>query len=359
MELSLKGFKDLLPAEMIARDKIVAIIKSVFESYGFVPIATPALEFKRVLLAYSDLTAEFTKDEFDSFLAEYPQTRKTLQPFVRENRSIVSVRISDLSIKTQNELGEEAYERIIDQTVPDKQIYTFREPEGKAVGLKFDLTVPMSRFVAEHKELPRPFKRYQFQPVWRFDKPDPGRFREFAQFDIDTVGTKDMAADAEIIAAMNDSLAKLGVNYRIRFSTRKALNSLLKYAGINEAASHAVFKIIDKLKKQGIESVEQELGHGRSDASGDEIKGLGLEADQIRRIRGFLEISQPTRSETIVTLEKFFANVAGAGEEHHRANRDPQAARGTGHFRRPNGRRSKHRRGLDYYTGPVFEAVAY
>ena len=152
---TLKGFRDILPEELNAREKIIGIIREVFENYGFSPLASPALEYKDVLCGY----------------------------------------------------GEEA----------SKQIYTFTDPDDKKVGLRFDLTVPLSRIVSQYRDLPRPFKRYQIQPVWRYDKPDPGRFREFLQFDIDTVGTKSLVADSEILAAMNDSLTKLGVRFKIRY----------------------------------------------------------------------------------------------------------------------------------------------
>ncbi len=162
----LRGFRDYMPEEMLAREKIISAIKRVYESYGFVPLATPAIEHKETLLSSG---------------------------------------------------GEE--EDI------NKQIYFFIDKEGNEVGLKFDLPVPLSRVVAQYIDLPMPFKRYQIQPVWRFDKPDPGRFREFFQFDIDTVGTDEMIADVEIILAMYDSLSALGLtNFRIRFSNRKILN---------------------------------------------------------------------------------------------------------------------------------------
>jgi len=185
----LKGFRDLLPGEMLLRERMIARIKEVFESYGFAPLATPALEYKDILLGY----------------------------------------------------GEEA----------SKQIYLFRDPDGNDVGLRFDLTVPLSRLTAQYPDLPLPLKRYQIQPVWRYDKPDPGRFREFIQFDIDTVGTDSMVADAEIIAAMHESFVRLGVESRVRFSDRKVLNSLLAYAGIPENMAHRVFRVLDKLENQG------------------------------------------------------------------------------------------------------------
>ncbi|HNW58543.1 MAG TPA: histidine--tRNA ligase [bacterium] len=357
MELSLKGFRDLLPADMIARDRMVALIKEVYESYGFVPIATPALEYKRVLLAYSDATAELTRDEFDRLLLEFPQARAVLLPLLREENGIIRIRVSDLSVQQQTALGSACLERIVSRVMADKQVYLFQEPEGHTVGLRFDLTVPLSRFVADHPELPRPFKRYQFQPVWRYDKPDPGRFREFSQFDIDTVGSDSLLADTEIIAAMHECLTRLGLNYRIRYSSRKLLNGLLAYAGIAAERAHALFRVIDKLEKQGLDNVKKELGPGRIDASGDPIPGLHLHEEQIARIIRFLSISESTRVATLATLNTLFQGVDAASEGlreleeiHHYLEAmgipdsqvviDPTIARG-----------------LDYYTGPIFEAI--
>ncbi len=292
----LKGFRDILPAEMIARERMISAIKAVFECYGFVPVATPALEYKDTLLGY----------------------------------------------------GEEA----------SKQIYLFEELEGNEVGLRFDLTVPLARIVAQYRELPRPLKRYQIQPVWRYDKPGPGRFREFIQFDIDIVGTSSMIADAEIISAMYDSLLALGLSeFRIRFSNRKVLNSLIAFAGIDSNLAHPVFRVLDKLEKQGLEAVKQELGPGRTDASGAEIRGLGLGQPEIHRIEEFLKLPQSTRSEAIDSLETLFRDLPGAedgiGElkeiHDYLTSSDIPAQRVTIDL--------SIARGLDYYTGPVYEAT--
>jgi histidyl-tRNA synthetase len=291
----LKGFRDLLPGEMLLRERMISQIKSVYESYGFSPLSTPSLEYKDILLAY----------------------------------------------------GDEA----------SKQIYLFRDPDGYDVGLRFDLTVPLSRVTAQYLELPRPFKRYQIQPVWRYDKPDPGRFREFIQFDIDTVGTDSMIADAEIIAAIYESLNRLGLKAKVRFSSRKILNALMAFAEIPPDMAHAVFRVLDKLEKQGPESVRLELGAGRVDESGAKIAGLGLNPSQIARIEQFLALGQSTREEALNSVRDLFNGIASAdiaiaelqqiheflgalGIDSNQAPIDLSIARG-----------------LDYYTGPVFEAI--
>ena len=292
---TLKGFRDIPPGEVLAREKIINTIKEVYESYGFSPLATPALEYKETLLGY----------------------------------------------------GEEA----------SKQIYLFRDQDGNDVGLRFDLTVPLCRYVSAHKELPRPFKRYQIQPVWRYDKPDPGRFREFLQFDIDTVGSASMAADAEIISAMHDSLEKLGLKFKIRFSNRKVLNSLLKYAGIAEKMAHSVFRVMDKLEKQALEAVKLELGPGRIDSSGDKIKGLGFKSEQIQRIEEFLSLSQNTRKEALGSVKSLFKNLSGAEEGIRELEEIDDCLTALRISDEKASIDLSIARGLDYYTGPVFEAI--
>ncbi|MBN1885852.1 MAG: histidine--tRNA ligase [Candidatus Krumholzibacteriota bacterium] len=292
---ALKGFRDLLPGEMLARERIISTIRRIYERYGFVPLSTPALEHRDVLLGY----------------------------------------------------GEEA----------SKQIYLFTDPDGADVGLRFDLTAPLSRVVAEHRDLPRPFKRYQVQPVWRYDKPDPGRFREFLQFDIDTVGATSRAADAEIVAAMHDCLEALGLAFRIRYSSRNVMNALVALLGLDAGMVKPVLRIIDKLDKQGIENVKLELGPGRTDESGAVIEGLGLGDERIATIERFLAIRGETRAATIDEVRAMLGDAEGAdtgvadladidrfltamGIADERVVVDPSIARG-----------------LDYYTGPVFEAV--
>jgi len=291
----LKGFRDLLPDEMLAREKIINVIKEVYESYGFVPLSTPALEYKDTLLGY----------------------------------------------------GDEA----------NKQVYLFKDPDSYDVGLRYDLTVPLSRVIAQYRELPRPFKRYQIQPVWRYDKPDPGRFREFVQFDIDIVGTESMVADAEIISAMAECLTNLKVNFRIRFSHRKVLNSLIAYAGIKPSRSHTVFRVIDKLEKQGLENVKLELGPGRIDVSGDEIPGLGLDETQVAKIEDFVTLSRNSRAETINALRNLFKGVKGTAEGIDELEELHQSLSAMEIPDKVAAIDLSIARGLDYYTGPVYEAI--
>src|SRR3954468_14361814 len=203
-----RGLRDLLPDQMLARQSMVDTIRRVYELYGFVPLSTPAIEFLDVL---------------------------------------------------SGSAGQEA----------NQSIFRVTNPEREELGLRFDLTVPLARVVAQYNDLPRPFRRYQVAPVWRADKPDKGRYREFTQFDLDSVGTVSEIADTEIIAGMCDSLSALEVGpYLVRFSSRELLNLLLVYAEIPEGQGVDVFRVLDKLDKIGIDKIRLELMNGYKDESG-------------------------------------------------------------------------------------------
>ena len=168
-----RGLRDLLPEDTLARQAMIDVVRGVYELYGFVPLTTPAVEYLDVLSGSG---------------------------------------------------GQEIQE----------SIFIVQNPEEEQLGLRFDHTVPLARVIAQYKDLPKPFRRYTIGPVWRADKPGPGRFREFVQFDIDAVGVQSEMADTEIIGGICDSLEALGVsNYQVRFSSRRVLNLLLTYASIN------------------------------------------------------------------------------------------------------------------------------
>ncbi len=292
----LRGFRDYLPGPMNARQRLIATIRSVYERYGFRPLDTPALEFRTTLMGYGD-----------------------------ENT---------------------------------KQIFDFQNPEKEHVALRFDLTVPLARVVAQYPELPFPFKRYQVGPVWRADKPDPGRFREFTQFDIDSVGVSSLAGDVEILCAMHDTFLALGVpRFRIRFSSRKVLDSLLDFAGIPHSMAHGVFRVLDKLEKIGLDSVSAELTVGRVDVSGDKIPGLGLREEQVNKIREFVALPKGTRDDVLRNLATLFDGVPSSS-----AALEDLAFLNTSltSLGMPDDRVALDlsiARGLDYYTGSVFEAM--
>ena len=250
-----RGLRDLLPDQMLARQSMIDTIRRVYELYGFVPLSTPAIEFLDVL---------------------------------------------------SGSAGQEA----------QQSIFRVSNPEEEALGLRFDLTVPLARVIAQYRDLPRPFRRYQVSPVWRADKPDKGRFREFTQFDLDSVGTESEVADTEVIAGMCDTLSALDVGrYLVRFSSRAMLNLLLDFSGISAEQGVDVFRVLDKLDKVGLDKVARELMNGYKDESGDTIRGVGLAADQVDRIKRFLEIKNDNRREVVTQLRALFANLDHAAAQ--------------------------------------------
>jgi histidyl-tRNA synthetase len=232
-----KGFSDISAGEIRATEHMLGTIRGVFESYGFEPLDTPAIE-------YSDALGKFLPD----------------------------------------------------QDRPNEGVFSFKDDDDQWLSLRYDLTAPLARYVAEnYQSLPKPFRRYQAGPVWRNEKPGPGRFRQFTQFDADTVGASSVAADAELCMLAADTLEALGVpreQYVVKFSSRKILDGLLESAGLasdgNARQRLAVLRAIDKLDRLGVEGVHALLGKGRKDESGDFTPGAGLTNEQIDLLIGFL-----------------------------------------------------------------------
>jgi histidyl-tRNA synthetase len=292
-----RGLRDLLPDQMLARQQMIDTIRGVYELYGFVPLVTPAIEFLDVL---------------------------------------------------SGSAGQEA----------QQSIFRVQNPENEALGLRFDLTVPLARVIAQYNDLPRPFRRYQVSSVWRADKPDKGRFREFTQFDLDSVGVVSEIADTEIIAGMCDTLTALQVGpYRVRFSSRAMLNLLLSYAGIEGAQGVDVFRVLDKLDKIGIEKVRLELMDGYKDESGDTIRGVGLARDQVARIERFLGIKPDDRRQVVGQLRELFAGVDGSAAQIDLVEKISNHLYALGYGDEQVSLDLSIARGLAYYTGPVFEAI--
>jgi histidyl-tRNA synthetase len=282
---------------MLARQQMVDTIRGVYELYGFVPLSTPAVEFLDVL---------------------------------------------------SGSAGQEA----------QQSIFRVSNPENEALGLRFDLTVPLARVIAQYPDLPRPFRRYQVASVWRADKPDKGRYREFTQFDLDSVGVESEIADTEIIAGMCDTLSALNVGrYLVRFSSRAILNLLLAYANISPEQGVDVFRVLDKLDKVGPEKVRLELMQGYKDDSGDTIRGVGLERDQVDRIERFLTIKSDSRSEVLGQVRELFTDVRDAREQLDVVERISSHLYALGYGDDRVSLDLSIARGLAYYTGPVFEAI--
>ena len=290
-----KGFSDISASEIRASEQMLGTIRGVFESYGFEPLDTPAIE-------YSDALGKFLPD----------------------------------------------------QDRPNEGVFSFQDDDDQWLSLRYDLTAPLARYVAEnYQNLPRPFRRYQVGPVWRNEKPGPGRFRQFTQFDADTVGASSVAADAELCMLAADTLEALGVprgQYVIKVNNRKVLDGLLESIGLgggeNVAKRLSVLRAIDKQDRLGIEGVRALLGKGRKDESGDYTQGAQLGAKQITSIVEMLEpkagdfgaAATGIGGEGLNEIADIASLVDSAGYA-DRIRVDPSVVRG-----------------LEYYTGPVFEA---
>ena len=292
-----RGLRDLLPEAMIARQSLVDTVREVYENYGFSPLETPAIEYLDVL---------------------------------------------------SGSAGQEA----------QQSIFRVDSPEEEPLGLRFDLTVPLSRVISQYQGIPLPFRRYQVSQVWRADKPDPGRYRQFTQFDIDSVGAPCGRADVEILAAICDAMTALDVGpYLVRFSSRTVLNLLLKRADIPEARAQDVFRVLDKLDKIGPDKVKLELTTGYTDSSGDRIRGVGLDPRQVGVIEEFLSIKGDTRSAVLAKLGSMFSEVEGSAEELTLIETLSSTLDLLGYHSDRVALDVSIARGLAYYTGPVFEAV--
>ena len=224
-----KGLFDTPANELRATADMLATIRGVFERYGFEPLDTPAIE-------YTDALGKFLPD----------------------------------------------------QDRPNEGVFSFKDDDEQWLSLRYDLTAPLARYVAEnYQNLPKPFRRYQVGPVWRNEKPGPGRFRQFTQFDADTVGASSVAADAELCMLAADTLEALGVprgQYVVKVNSRKILDGVLDAADVSPAKRLTVLRAIDKLDRLGIEGVRALLGKGRKDESGDYTKGADLSAAQIELV---------------------------------------------------------------------------
>jgi histidyl-tRNA synthetase len=251
-----------------------------------------------------------------------------------------------------------------DQDRPNEGVFSFQDDDDQWLSLRYDLTAPLARYVAEHFDaLPKPYRSYRNGYVFRNEKPGPGRFRQFMQFDADTVGAPGVSADAEMCMLMADTLEAVGIkrgDYVIKVNNRKVLDGVMEAIGLagdeNAARRLIVLRAIDKLDRLGPEGVAALLGAGRKDESGDFTKGAGLEAKAIETILAFTSAKADTALATMANLAKVVSSsaigaegvaeladigslVAAGGYDDGRVVIDPSVVRG-----------------LEYYTGPVFEA---
>lgn len=307
-----KGLHDISAQEIRATEAMLATIRGVFERYGFEPLDTPAIE-------YTDTLGKFLPD--------------------------------------------------LDR--PNEGVFSFRDDDDQWLSLRYDLTAPLARYVAENfQRLPKPIRRYQVGPVWRNEKPGPGRFRQFTQFDADTVGASSIAADAEFCMLAADILEALGIergDYVVKVNNRKVLDGLMKSIGLRDEPQRlTVLRAIDKFDRLGADSVRLLLGKGRQDESGDFTKGAELNEEQIRVLMNCLFYS-PNRDvedgQLVLSnkrvLQFLEANIDGnptlaSGYEELKAIADLVEAAGYREDRIVLD--TSVVRGLEYYTGPVFEA---
>jgi histidyl-tRNA synthetase len=285
-----RGLADRGPAEIVATRRMLEAIREVYERYGFEPVETPAIE-------YTDALGKFLPD----------------------------------------------------QDRPNEGVFSFQDDDEQWLSLRYDLTAPLARYVAENFDaLPKPYRSYREGWVFRNEKPGPGRFRQFMQFDADTVGSASPAADAEICMMAADTMEALGIkrgDYVVKVNNRKVLDGVLEAIGlggeVNAGKRLTVLRAIDKLDRLGPNGVRALLGEGRKDESGDFTKGAGLASAAIEKVLDFTE-GKPIEGSATATqgrneLDEMAALFSAAGYD-GRVKIDPSVVRG-----------------LEYYTGPVYE----
>ncbi|MYZ46509.1 histidine--tRNA ligase [Propylenella binzhouense] len=331
-----RGFADRTPEDIRAVERMMATIRGVYERYGFEPVETPMIE-------YTDALGKFLPD----------------------------------------------------QDRPNEGVFSFQDDDEQWLSLRYDLTAPLARYVAQNFEaLPKPYRSYRAGWVFRNEKPGPGRFRQFMQFDADTVGAASVAADAEICMMAADTMEALGFQrgqYVIKVNNRKVLDGVMEAIGLggeeNAGRRLTVLRAIDKLDRLGIEGVRQLLGEGRKDESGDFTKGAGLDANQINQIDLFINarahsakvgllkpdggpasgddqiVDQPSGHKFYPYSPRQIDHMLELFQDDPLLNSGLVDLRHISRFCRAAGYGTRRIqidpsvvRGLEYYTGPVFEA---
>jgi len=309
-----RGLEDRGPAAIAATRQMVEKIREVFERYGFEPVETPAME-------YTDALGKFLPD----------------------------------------------------QDRPNEGVFSFQDDDEQWISLRYDLTAPLARYVAENFEsLPKPYRSYRAGYVYRNEKPGPGRFRQFMQFDADTVGSASPAADAEMCMMAADTMEALGIprgSYVVKVNNRKVLDEVVESIGFGGQEDNSrrltVLRAIDKLDRLGLQGVRQLLGEGRKDESGDFTRGANIPEKRIDGIISFLELSgniekmtgsgKEKEGELISFIERYFEPASGglSGVEELKSISAIVRAAGYGSDRVRID--TSVVRGLEYYTGPVYE----
>ncbi len=251
--------------------------------------------------------AETPKGFRDYFGADVSQRAEMLRRIAGVYHRYGFEALESSAVETVEALGK----FLPDVDRPNEGVFAWQEEDGGWLALRYDLTAPLARVYAQHRnELPTPYRRFAMGPVWRNEKPGPGRYRQFYQCDADTVGSASMAADAEICAMLADTLEAVGIprgDYLIRVNNRKVLNGVLEVVGLagddKEDERGIVLRAIDKLDRLGSEGVSRLLGKGRKDESGDFTEGANLEPEQINRILAFVGAKDAVVSSSYITLQ--------------------------------------------------------
>jgi histidyl-tRNA synthetase len=307
--------------------------------------------------------AEPPKGFRDYFGAEVTERLEMLDKIAQVYRLHGFDPLETAAVETVEALGK--YLPDVDR--PNAGVFAWQEDEGEGgtwLALRYDMTAPLARVAAQFRnDLPSPYRRYTMGPVWRNEKPGPGRFRQFYQCDADTVGAPSVAADAEICGMLADTLEAVGIprgDYIVRVNNRKVLNGVLEVAGLSgddkEHERGIVLRAIDKLDRLGEDGVRALLGAGREDESGDFTKGAGLSEDQANVIMGFMAAKCADGPATVARLRELVAGsaIGAQGVDELETIASLLAAQGYGPDRiviDPS-----VVRGLGYYTGPVYEA---
>ncbi|UWQ17673.1 histidine--tRNA ligase [Jannaschia sp. M317] len=308
-------------------------------------------------------SAQTPKGFRDYFGAEVTQRKAMLDQIAHVYHLYGFEALESSAVETVEALGK----FLPDVDRPNEGVFAWEE-DTDWLALRYDLTAPLARVYAQHRnDLPTPYRRYAMGPVWRNEKPGPGRFRQFYQCDADTVGTASVVADAEICAMLSDVLEKVGIargDYVVRINDRKVLNGVMEVAGVLDPAdpdAHArergiVLRAIDKLDRLGPDGVRALLGEGRKDDSGDFTDGAGLAAAQVETVMAFMDARRDTGADTLARLREIVGDSAtgadGVAElEQIAALLDAQGYGPDRIVIDPS-----VVRGLGYYTGPVYEA---
>ncbi|MCL5777129.1 histidine--tRNA ligase [Limibaculum sp. FT325] len=303
-----RGFRDYFGQEVVERRRMLDAICEVYHAYGFDPLESSAVETVEALGKY-----------------------------------------------------------LPDVDRPNEGVFAWQDDDETWLALRYDLTAPLARVFAQHRmDLPQPYRRYAVGPVWRNEKPGPGRFRQFYQCDADTVGSQTVAADAEICMMLADAFEAIGIRPEdvvIRINNRKVLNGVMQAIGVLDPADPQVrahergivMRAIDKLDRLGEDGVRALLGKGRLDESGDFTRGAGLSDEQAAIVMGFVSARRETGAATCARLRELVGGSAIGAEGVDELEEIAALMDAQGYSRRAILDPSVVR-GLGYYTGPVFEA---